>query len=235
MTLLSARGLSKSFKRGGRAFPAVDGASLSIGPGELVAVVGRSGSGKTTLLNMLAGLAPPDGGEVLLGGESLYGLPESALAALRNQRIGYLPQGRSLLGSLSALDNVRLPFHLADRPGESSGRAMALLEALSVGYLADSFPTALSGGELRRVALARALMNSPDLVVADEPTSDLDEAGALELMELVSLLAREGKAVLIATHDRMAASKAGRILAMAGGALSEEAGGRLRERGGAGG
>ena len=223
MSLLKAKHLTKVFRRGANSFNAVDDASLALEKGELVAMVGRSGSGKTTLLNLLTGLIAPDSGEVELEKVSLYSLPEGAVSLLRNQKIGYLPQGRSLLGSLSAIDNVRLPFYLARREGDSRDKAMELLRALSVDHLADSPPQSLSGGELRRVALARSLINSPVLLIADEPTSDLDEKSASDLMDVIRRLADGGTCVLIATHDRLATAKADRALSMAGGVLSEDA------------
>jgi putative ABC transport system ATP-binding protein len=224
MSFLEASHLTKSYKRGEGFFKAVDDASFSLDKGRLLAVVGRSGSGKTTLLSLLAGLIEPDGGQVVLGGVSLFGLSDGDLSSLRSRKIGFVPQGRSLLGNLTAIDNVRLPHHLAGRPGPSLERAMELMRELGVDRLAESHPQSLSGGELRRVALARSLMNSPELIIADEPTSDLDEEAASSLMEALRRLADAGAAILVATHDRLAAAKADLVLTMRGGALGAEEG-----------
>ncbi|MDR2456202.1 MAG: ATP-binding cassette domain-containing protein [Deltaproteobacteria bacterium] len=224
MSFLSASHLTKRYKRGEGFFKAVDDATFSLDKGRLLAVVGRSGSGKTTLLSLLAGLIEPDGGEVVLGGVSLFGLGDGALSSLRSRKIGFVPQGRSLLGNLTAVDNVRLPHHLAGRPGPSLDRAMELMRELGVDHLAGSRPQSLSGGELRRVALARSLMNSPELIIADEPTSDLDEEAASSLMDALRKLADAGAAIAVATHDRLAAAKADLVLTMRGGALGVEEG-----------
>jgi putative ABC transport system ATP-binding protein len=220
VTVLSAAHLVKRFRRGGGLFEAVSDAGLSVDAGEVVSVTGRSGSGKTTLLLLLGGLLYPDQGRVEIGGEAIHDLGDEALAALRNEKIGFAPQTGSLLGALSVLDNVRLPLHLAGRRGPSRARAMELLESLSVAHLAESLPRTLSGGEIRRAALARALAGSPDLVLADEPTSHLDEAGARDLMAALRGLAGRGTAFLLATHDPMVASLSDRRLTMADGVLS---------------
>ncbi|MDR1110573.1 MAG: ATP-binding cassette domain-containing protein [Deltaproteobacteria bacterium] len=223
MVLLEAKGLVKGFRRGLAGFRAVDGVSLSVGQGEFVSLTGRSGSGKTTLLSLLAGLLGPDGGDVLLRGRSIFALGDAGLARLRNREIGFLPQGRSLLGNLTVLDNVRLPFHLARRQGGSRQRALELLGDLSLAHLAGNRPHELSGGELRRVALARALMNSPELVVADEPTGDLDLGTAASLIRLIRDINSRGVAFLVATHDLDLCRGLGRVLEMSGGRLVDGA------------
>ncbi|MDR1546846.1 MAG: ATP-binding cassette domain-containing protein [Deltaproteobacteria bacterium] len=219
--MLEARGLTKRWRRGQKSFEAVANAGFKLADGEFAVVVGRSGSGKTTLLNMLVGLLSPDDGEVFIDEVGLWSLDDGALSRLRNERIGYVPQGRSLLGSLTVLDNVRLPFHLAPRGGGSRARALELLDELGLGPMSDNYPADLSGGELRRATLARALINSPKFLVADEPTSDLDLATAREIVELLKNLNAQGLTVLAATHDEEMRAGAGRVMEMAGGELRD--------------
>lgn len=226
MTLLSVTKLRRDYVRAGKFFAAVDNATFTMGRGESVSIIGRSGSGKTTLIGMVAGLISPTSGEVVLDGHPLGALDDEALSRLRNQVIGYVPQGASLLSSLTALDNVRLPRYLAE--GNScdgvSERALALLEAMDAVHLRDAYPSDMSGGEMRRVAIARALINSPKLLVADEPTSDLDEQSAADVMRLLSRVNSEGAALLVVTHDMELAGIAGRTLTMASGRLVSEGG-----------
>jgi putative ABC transport system ATP-binding protein len=224
MMLLEIRHLSKRYRRGGSWFSAVENVSLRLEGGGFISLMGRSGSGKTTLLHMAVGLLGPDSGEVFLDGVDLFSLDDGERAALRNEKIGYVPQGRSLLGNLTALDNVRLPFHLLSRPGDSRERARELFADLGISHLENSYPAALSGGELRRVALARALMNAPELIVADEPTSDLDIAAAREILELFSRLNERGTSLFLATHDRELGRSGDRVLGMASGRLEREGG-----------
>lgn len=216
--LLEIKGLRKEYERGGHRFAAVDDLCLTLERGGFVCLFGRSGSGKTTLLNMIAGLLTPDAGKVLFDGVDPYSLDDPARTAWRNEKLGYLPQGASLLSNLTALENVRLPFHLQPRNGESFGKARALMNELGISHLEESYPSALSGGETRRVALARALMNSPELIIADEPTSDLDAETAREMAVLLSALNGRGCAFLVATHDREL-GHLGRILEISNGKL----------------
>jgi putative ABC transport system ATP-binding protein len=201
MMLLKISNLSKKYERGERSFAAVNNLSLSLNQGEFVCLLGRSGSGKTTLLNMIAGLLTPDSGEVFFGETNLYRLDDDTRSSWRNEKLGYVPQGASLLANLTALDNVRLPFHLKARGGESKNKAMSLMTSLGIAHLEKSYPASLSGGEARRVALARALMNSPDLIIADEPTSDLDLETIKDMVNLMSCINEQGCAFLVATHD----------------------------------
>jgi putative ABC transport system ATP-binding protein len=202
MMLLEIKGLKKEYERGGHSFAAVNGLSLTLERGEFICLFGRSGSGKTTLLNMIAGLLTPDSGEVLFDGIRLYSLDDAARTAWRNEKLGYMPQGASLLSNFTALDNVRLPFHLQPRGGESREKARELMHELGISRLEKSYPSALSGGETRRVALARALMNSPELIIADEPTNDLDAETAREMAALLAAVNGTGCAFLVATHDQ---------------------------------
>jgi putative ABC transport system ATP-binding protein len=216
---LRVRHLSKSYHRGETHFSAVGNVSFSLDQGEFVCLTGRSGSGKTTLLNMVIGLLSPDAGEILLDENNLFSLDERQRSSFRNEKIGYIPQGRSLLGNLTALDNARLPFHLRRRSGDSLQKARELFAELGISHLENSYPAELSGGELRRVALARALINSPELVIADEPTSDLDLDTAREIMELFSSLNARGVTFLAATHDPELGRCGGRVLKMSAGSL----------------
>ncbi|MDR2433557.1 MAG: ABC transporter ATP-binding protein [Treponema sp.] len=201
MGLLELRELSKEYKRGGRTFNAVNRANLSVEPGDFISVIGRSGSGKTTLLNMGAGLLNPTGGTVFFEGKDIYTLRDKDMSFLRNQKIGYVPQGQSLLSNFTVFDNVCIPWFLFRRGGDAEGRAFILLERVGISHLAASYPKELSGGEMRRAAIARALINEPRLLIADEPTSDLDAQTTVEIMNLFKAVAREGTAVLIVTHE----------------------------------
>jgi putative ABC transport system ATP-binding protein len=218
---LEIRHLTKRYWLGKACFDAVSDISFSLDRGEFVSLTGRSGSGKTTLLNMVAGLLSPDSGEILADGVSLFSLDERKRSCFRNGKIGYIPQGRSLLGNLTALDNARLPFHLQRRSGDSLPKARELFAVLGIAHLEGSYPAELSGGELRRVALARALINSPELVIADEPTSDLDIETAREIMVLFSGLNAGGTAFLVATHDPLLSRGSGMVLEMNAGRVTQ--------------
>jgi putative ABC transport system ATP-binding protein len=220
--LLEISHITKRYRRGDAWFSAVENASLRLQAGESASLTGRSGSGKTTLLNMAVGLLSPDSGEILLDGVKLFSLEDRERTALRNAKIGYVPQGRSLLGNLTALDNARLPFHLQPRTGDSLQRSRELFAELGIAHLENSYPAELSGGETRRVALARALINSPELIIADEPTSDLDIETARDILALFSRLQEQGASVLLATHDVQAGLYGDRILSMSSGRLAED-------------
>jgi putative ABC transport system ATP-binding protein len=201
MGLLELKDLTKSYQRGGQAFNAVNRVSLSVEPGEFISIIGRSGSGKSTLLNMSAGLLRPTGGTVLFEGNDIHQLKDRELSFLRNEKIGYVPQGQSLLSNFTVFDNVCIPWFLFKREGDAEGRAFILLEKVGISHLASSYPRELSGGEMRRVSIARALINEPRLLIADEPTGDLDAATTAEIMELFNRIAGEGTAVLMVTHE----------------------------------
>jgi putative ABC transport system ATP-binding protein len=218
--ILEARGISKEYDRGGVPFFAAEDVSLSIGEGEFACVVGRSGSGKSTLLNILAGLLAPTSGTVSLEGREYDDLSDDELSELRNTRLGYIMQGHSVLPNFTVLQNVILPHVFFKRGGDPADRALSLLERTGIRPLADRYPSSLSGGELRRVSIARALIMSPGLLIADEPTGDLDEETASEIMKLFSAVARKGTAVLMVTHDPDAASCADRLYTMKAGKLS---------------
>jgi putative ABC transport system ATP-binding protein len=201
MGLLELKELTKEYKRGGRTFNAVNRANLSVEPGDFISIIGRSGSGKTTLLNMGAGLLKPNRGSVFFEGNDIYALRDKDISFLRNEKIGYVPQGQSLLSNFTVFDNVCLPWFLFRRERNVEGRAFILLEKVGISHLASSYPRELSGGEMRRAAIARALVNEPRLLIADEPTSDLDAQTTVEIMKLFAAIVREGTAVLIVTHE----------------------------------
>ncbi|MDR0589541.1 MAG: ABC transporter ATP-binding protein, partial [Spirochaetaceae bacterium] len=189
MGLLELRDLGKEYRRGGRAFNAVNRVNLSLGPGDFISVIGRSGSGKTTLLNMGAGLLKPTQGSVFFEGKDIYALEDKEISFLRNKKIGYVPQGQSLLSNFTVFDNVCMPWFLFKREGDVEGRAFTLLEKVGISRLASSYPKELSGGEMRRTAIARALINEPRLLIADEPTGDLDAQTTAEILRLFSQIA----------------------------------------------
>lgn len=219
--ILEIQQLCKEYQRGGRTFPAVDSVDLSMKRGDFVSITGRSGSGKSTLLNMVAGFLTPTSGSIKLGGADIRALKDAQMSELRNSRLGYIPQGAGALSNLTVFDNVRLPFYLARRRGDASGRATFLLDEVGMLPLADMLPSQLSGGELRRVLIARALMNDPDILIADEPTSDLDIETSKEIMELFSRINRNGATILIVTHELDALEFGNRVLAMASGRVTE--------------
>ncbi|MDR2070305.1 MAG: ABC transporter ATP-binding protein [Treponema sp.] len=199
--LLELQGLIKEYERGGRTFNAVNRVSLAVDPGDFISIIGRSGSGKTTLLNMGAGLLRPTAGSVFFAGQDIYDLRDKALSFLRNEKIGYVPQGQSLLSNFTVFDNVCIPWFLFSREGDVEGKAFLLLEKVGISHLAAAYPKELSGGEMRRAAIARSLINDPLLLIADEPTGDLDAQTTAEIMSLFSRIAQEGTAVLIVTHE----------------------------------
>ncbi|MDR2633816.1 MAG: ABC transporter ATP-binding protein [Treponema sp.] len=204
--ILEMTGLSKAYDRGKSPFFAVKDVSLRLDAGDFVCIAGPSGSGKSTLLGMAAGLVSPTQGQVCFQGQDYRCQSDEERSVVRNQGIGYIMQGPSLLPNFTVLQNVLLPYYLlpplkrsADPPVE---RASLLLEQVGMLPLASQYPAELSGGELRRAAIARSLLLSPRLVIADEPTGDLDEGNTQEVMQLFSRLAREGAALLVVTHDR---------------------------------
>ena len=219
---VEARAVTKDYPRAGAsggALTAVRPLDLELGPGSLTVVTGRSGSGKSTLLSMLAGMLAPTSGTVLLDGANLYSLDERSRSRLRNAKIGLVPQGHTALRALSVLDNVLLPSVLYSRRRPPRRRAESLLEAVGIAELARVGPHELSGGELRRMAVARALLMEPGVVLADEPTAGLDEESTTGVLELLRKTAQEGAAVLVVTHEEEAARFADRVLTMDAGEL----------------
>ena len=220
--LLNVRNLRKDYQRGQQTFAAVNNVSFSMQPGDFNCIMGKSGSGKTTLLNMIAGLLTPTQGKVTFNDVNLFELDDQQVSAFRNQHIGYIPQGSSLLPNLTAIDNIRLPYYLTKRPNKSSfSYAKSLLEKAKVSYLQDVYPANMSGGEMRRIAILRALICQPQIIIADEPTSDLDEESSTDIMQLLKEINQQGTALLIVTHDHDVANYSQNILKMSAGRFIE--------------
>lgn len=221
--MLEAQGIRKEFIRQGKGtnrLVAVQDTDLTLGAGELTVLMGRSGSGKSTLLNMLAGLLAPTAGRILLDGEDLYAMEDRALSRLRNARIGVIPQGQTALHSLTVLENVLLPVRMYDPKADAAPEALALLERLGIAELQQDKPAALSGGELRRMAIARAVIRRPQIILADEPTGDLDDENTAIVFDFLRESARNGAAVLVVTHEGDAVQYADRIFRMNAGVLT---------------
>lgn len=224
--ILKAEGIQKEFARvrgDSNVFCAVQPLDFALTPGKLIEITGRSGSGKSTLLNMLAGLLQPTAGRVLLGDTDLYALPDDKLSALRSAHIGVVPQGQTALHSLTVLENVLLPAQLAGGRPDPADRARELLHKVDIAALENEKPAALSGGELRRMAIARALINRPKVLLADEPTGDLDDENTAAVLRLLQDCARDGAAVLLVTHEAEAAKYADEIWRMDAGMLTRQA------------
>ena len=216
--VVSARGLVKVYGQGRAALRVLDGLDLDLHSGELVAVTGRSGSGKSTLLNVIGALDRVDAGRIELCGLRLDRASERELAPLRRDRIGFVFQSFHLLPELTGFENVLLPTRLNGRR-PSRERALGLVERLGLDAAAERLPAVLSGGEQQRLAIARALVNEPALVLADEPTGNLDADSGRDVLELLRTIADEGKAVLLVTHEAEATRRADRVLRLAGGRL----------------
>ncbi len=200
---------------------ALRGVSMSVGPGELVAVLGPSGSGKSTLLSCLAGLDEPDGGHVVVAGKRITRRPEATRAALRARWIGILLQSGNLLDHLSVMANVRAAQALADRPSDTRANPRRLLAAVALDDRADARPSTLSGGEAARAGLAVALANDPPLLLADEPTGEVDAESEAHLIGLLRDRARSGRAVVVVTHSERVAEASDRVVRLAEGRIAD--------------
>jgi putative ABC transport system ATP-binding protein len=217
--LIQLQGLNKTYDTPAGAFTALRGIDLTIEAGEFVAVVGKSGSGKSTLLNLVGGIDRPTSGSVSVGGTSIEGMSENELSLWRGRHVGLVFQFFQLLPTLTVAENVMLPMDFCRTfpPAERSKRALSLLDRVGVADQANKLPSALSGGQQQRVAIARALANEPKVVLADEPTGNLDSTTAREVLTLFRSLAGGGTTVLIATHERDIAGVVDRTVSIADG------------------
>jgi lipoprotein-releasing system ATP-binding protein len=201
----------------------LDGANLAVQRGESVAVMGASGSGKSTLLHLLGGLDRPTSGDVRFDGSSIGAYTAEQLALYRNRRIGFIFQFHHLLPEFTALENILMPTLIrGGDPAETGSRAKALMERLQIAHRSEHRPSECSGGEQQRIAIARALINRPDLVLADEPTGNLDQANAAVVLDLLlDVRAAEGLTMILVTHDPMIAARCGRSVRLRGGRMME--------------
>ena len=220
---LSVSGLAKTYRAEGVDVLALRGIELELETGELLSVMGPSGCGKSTFLNLLGGLDRPSAGVIELGGRSMHGLSETDWAIARRREIGFVFQFFNLLGTLTVAENVELPALLVGTPPrDARARRSELLERLGVADRADTLPSRLSGGQQQRVALARALVNRPRVLLADEPTGNLDSESAREVTTLLRELRREGQTVLLVTHDARVAACADRVVTMRDGLIADD-------------
>jgi len=222
--LIALRAVVKEFETAAGPFQALRGIDLTVGAGEFVAVIGKSGSGKSTLINMIAGIDHPSSGEVVVDGTAVHRLAEGPLATWRGRTLGIVFQFFQLLPTLTVVENVMLPMDFADRwpMRERRSRAMALLDQVGLAVHADKLPSALSGGEQQRAAIARALANDPPVLLADEPTGNLDSATADAVFDRFERLVGAGKTIVFVTHDGDLAERASRIVELADGRIVDE-------------
>lgn len=223
MSRLSLTDISKTYRSGDDVTTALEHATLEVSAGELVAVVGPSGSGKTTLLAIAGALLHPTGGEARIDGEPVFQLPAAKLAELRLRKIGFILQSSNLVPFLTSRDQLLYVARLAGITGrEAEERARALLNELGLNHRANRYPESLSGGERQRVAIARALMNDPAVILADEPTANLDSGRGRQVVEMIARLVKEGgKAGVMVTHDERMLDLCDRVYRIADGVLSE--------------
>jgi putative ABC transport system ATP-binding protein len=221
MAFLEAQKLVKEYNRRGKTFRAVDDIDFTIEPGDFVMIEGESGSGKTTFLNLLTGLTDPTSGAVIIDGRSLKETGDKEISKIRNQKIKYIPQGESLLSALTVRENILFPFTIGGLERPSEERLLEVSDKLGITDLLDEYPSDLSGGEMRRATIARAVINKPSLIIADEPTGSLDSANTFKVMEIFRDIASEGTAVIVVTHQKETLGYASRVLEMDQGSLKE--------------
>ena len=219
---INVDGVYRRYRTGCRDIPALAGVSLTVDYGEWIAIVGPSGCGKSTLLNLLAGIDSPDDGEAVVAGQRLNGMSENALAAWRGREVGIVFQFFQLMPTLTVVENVILPMDLAGNNRDRRARALQLLDQVDVLELAENLPSELSGGEQQRVAIARALANAPRLLLADEPTGNLDTRNGEIVVDLLDQLWRQGTTIVMVTHDLDVAARASRIVAMRDGKIDDD-------------
>ena len=222
--MIELSNIRKTYHQGGNAIHALDGIDLRVAPGEFVAIMGPSGSGKSTLLNVLGALDRPDSGRYRLAEDEVSALDDDVASDVRNRRIGFVFQSFHLLPRLSVLENVLLPQRYARQPDPgAAARAVALLERIGLGQRTGHLPGQLSGGQLQRAAIARALLNQPALLLADEPTGNLDSRSAADVLALLHELHAGGQTVVLVTHDPAIAAGAQRTIHLRDGRIAGDA------------
>jgi len=223
MSILEIEDLFKSYSLGRLEVPVLHDINLAVDSGEFAAIMGPSGSGKSTLMNLIGCLDRPTSGRITIGGKDISLLSETDLARIRGERVGFVFQTFNLISRLTALKNVELPMVYQDTSrGERLKRAAKLLEVLGLTDRADHKPSELSGGQRQRVAIARALVNEPDILLADEPTGNLDSKTGLEIMQIFNELHSEGRTIIMVTHDYGLAENCDRIIRLKDGGIEDE-------------
>ncbi len=224
--LLEVKNVRKQYQRQ-TLFCAVDNVSFSLQQLDYACIMGRSGSGKTTLLNIIAGISTPTQGRIIIDNTDIAPFDDEQASQFRNQTIGYVPQGSSLLTNLTAMENICLPYYLHSKNRQPDNieycnkRAQQLMQMAEIGHLSEIYPNQMSGGEMRRVAIVRALICSPKLLLADEPTNDLDDESSRQIMQLFSGLHSQGTTILLVTHDHEVANYASKHFKMVAGKLTD--------------
>ncbi len=221
---LIAKGISKEYlrdKKSKKTFFAVGVTDFELAEGKFTEIVGRSGSGKSTFLNILAGVLTPSSGKLFIDDKDVYALDDRERSILRNSAVGVIPQGQTALKNLTVLENVLLPLTMYGEK-DDDGYALELLKKVGIDDLKDCYPAELSGGEMRRLAIARALIRKPGILLADEPTGDLDDENTINVLELLKSLTLDGVSVLMVTHDKEAEGYADEIYRMNVGQLIKE-------------
>ncbi|HEV7919536.1 MAG TPA: ABC transporter ATP-binding protein [Thermoanaerobaculia bacterium] len=222
-TIIRMADIRKVYDTGKVKVEALKGIDLEIHKGEMVAIVGPSGSGKSTLMNLIGCLDTPSSGEYTLGGENVAGVTRDGLAEIRNRRVGFVFQNFNLLPHISALENVAMPLLFGGiKPQERHQRATELLTRVGLGDRVDHKPTELSGGQMQRVAIARALAMEPDIVLADEPTGNLDSTAGTDIMSIFNELHAQGRTLVIITHDPALARRASRVVEIRDGKITSD-------------
>jgi len=225
--MIKARKVSKTYKVNGQDIKAVDNASFECAKGEYISIVGHSGSGKSTLLSLIGGLTKPDSGDIVIGGTGLLSLNDAALSEFRNKKLNFIFQFASLIPTLTAIENIMLPtaFNPAlnsTTRGEIKKQVAGLLEIVGLSDKAKAYPAQLSGGQQRRIAIARAFINNPDIILADEPTGDPDEETEAEMIKIFKTMNKEkGVTFIVVTHSSAIANEARRVFRMQNGKLEE--------------
>jgi len=219
--VIEVKDLTKTYTIDGQALKAVDKVSFAVGKGEMVSIIGHSGSGKTTLLSLIGGLTKPDSGQVMIDGINLWSMNDDCLSEFRNKKINFIYQFSSLIPTLTTIENVMLPTAFGNYSEDIEGYARELIRVVGLEDKMNSYPSHLSGGQQRRVAIARAFINSPEIVLADEPTGDLDEDTEKEVIQLFHRMNEEkGITFIVVTHNKEIANQAKKQFKMTNGILS---------------